>query len=441
MEFLDVAIKCILTFLLGAAIGIEREINEKKSIDGKSHSAILGLRTFSLVSLCGALIGFLYINNPIFGSVIAIALTVLFITFYVMDSLHLKDIGITTEIALFFTFIIGFIVTTNTIPFQAVLLVEVIVLLLLSQKEKIKDAVIDIRREEVNAFLIFAIIAFVVLPFLPNESYSLSDIPNSRLFFENIGVNFSKIAEIDFINPFKLWLVVALITGVDLAGYGLEKMIGRKKGWILTSIIGGFVSSTATTISLAQESKGQSRVSHLIGAALFSNAVSFIQILLLILVVNSELFAHLVPVVFVVFSVTIVLAVYFMTRKEQDEKIQVDTKAKIINLSQALKFATVFLVISIFSKLALVIFGNAGFLITSGLGAVAGIDAVLINAGQLAGKTISFDIAVWAFIIANAVNLIAKIFYSFNQGSPFFVRRFGVSVAVIILVSLVVVVI
>lgn len=435
MDFLDVAVKLLLTFLLGAAVGIEREINEKRSIDGKAHSAILGLRTFSLISLSGAIIGFIFLQNPIFGAIVAASLSILFIAFYVIDSIYLKDIGITTEIALFFTFIMGFVVATNTIPIQAVLLAEVLVLLLLSQKDRIKDAVIDIRREEVNAFLIFAIIAFVVLPFLPNRSFALEDIPNSAIFFENIGINVSKITQIDLINPFKLWLVVILITGVDLAGYVLEKVIGKKRGWVLASVVGGFVSSTATTISLAQESKSQAKGSHLLGAALLSNAVSFIQILLLILVVNVQFFARLAPFVLIMFAVTVALAFYFMTRKEKDEQIKIESKLKIINLGQALKFGAMFFVISVISKLALAIVGESGFLITSGVGAVAGIDAVLINASQLAGRIISIDIAIWAFIIANGVNLIAKVFYSYTQGSRFFAQRFLVSVVVIIAVS------
>ncbi len=435
MDFLEVAIKIGLSFLLGAAIGIEREMNEKRSLDGKLHSAILGLRSFSLIGVSGTLIGFLFLQSALFATVIATALSVLFIAFYVFDSMYNKDIGVTTEIAMFSTLVIGFVVSTNAIPFQAVLMLEVIILLLLSQKDRIKDAVDDIRREEINAFLIFAIIAFVVLPFLPNQSFALEDIPNSKLFFENIGINVTKITEIDFINPFKLWLVVILITGVDLAGYVLEKTIGKKKGWILASIIGGFVSSTATTISLAQESKGQSKGSHLLGAALLSNAVSFIQILLLILVVNTHFFVRLAPFVMLMFAVTVGLALFFMTRKETDEKIVIESKLKIINLSQALKFGAIFLVISVVSKLALALIGETGFLITTGVGAVAGLDAVLINASQLAGKTISTNTAVWAFVIANAVNLIAKIFYSYTQGSKFFVSRFALSVGIIILIS------
>jgi uncharacterized membrane protein (DUF4010 family) len=91
------------------------------------------------------------------------------------------------------------------------------------------------------------------------------------------------------------------------------------------------------------------------------------------------------------------------------------------------------------TKVALLYFGNSGFLITSAIGALAGLDAVMINTASLAGGQISMELAAWTFVLVNAVNLIGKLVYSVIQGSREFAVKFGISVGIIILASIAVV--
>ena len=95
-----------------------------------------------------------------------------------------------------------------------------------------------------------------------------------------------------------------------------------------------------------------------------------------------------------------------------------------------------FLLINIVSKVSLEFLGNSGFLLTSGIGALAGIDAVTISASELAGTRIDFKLAIMGILIANAVNLIAKTFYAFSSGARNFALRFGASVIFVIATSL-----
>lgn len=439
---LPVGLKLFLAFVLGAVLGLEREVNEKNGTYEDNRSAVLGIRSFSLIAVLGAIVGVLYVKFMAIALLLGGAFFVLLMLFYFIDSQKTKDYGITTEVAVIYSFLIGLLLMLEVLPIQVLLALTVVVILLLSQKRKIKNVVEDIKSKEVNAFISFAIIALVVLPFLPNTSYALADIPVLKDLLGNFGVNVQKIANIDLFNPFKLWLIVALVTGVDLIGYVLERMVGQKRGWLLASAAGGFISSTATTQSLAQESKSQSKMNHLVAAAIVANMVSFVQIAFLIAALSTVYLLSLLPVLGCMIVACIVLLFYFLKSQDHSNKSvvkkdEVKSQAKeIINLSGALKFTGLFLLISIISKIALEFFGNSGFLAATGIGALIGLDAVMINTAQLVGKNIEVQLGVFAFILANFVNLAGKTAYSYAMGTREFAFKFGVSMAIVIGVSL-----
>lgn len=430
----------MLSFVLGGVIGVERQINEKTSDHKGKMKSVIGLRSFALIAGLGSIAGAMYGEFIVLSALITSAFFLLVLTFYVVDTMQSKERGITTELSMCFTFIIGILLTTQVIPVLITIALSVVLILLLSQKRQIQRAVSTISSKEVNAFISFAVIALVILPFLPNESYSLTDIPNSTEVLKNLSIPIDKIKDIEIISPFKLWMIVALITGVDILGYFLERTLGKQKGWILASIAGGFISSTATTQSLAQQSKQTKTESHLLAAALIANMVSFFQVSILLGSFNIQLLLSLFPTILLLIASTGALAFYFYrkstkTVKKSLKEDSTDSKSSIINLTSALKFAGLFLVISLVSKIALSFFGSSGFLVATGIGALIGLDAVIINTAQLAGKSVAIYIAVIGFLIANSANLLGKSFYSYLQGSTAFAKKFFLSVLAIITAS------
>lgn len=446
MDNLDLPLKFILSFILGALIGLEREINEKKDVHGSLDSkktAILGLRSFSLLAGLGTVCGLLYTSFPILSAVLAIFLILLLLMFYFLDSYKQGDYGLTTELAVAYSFIIGFLLAVEIIPVQLIIAITVLVLLLMSRKAKIKTWVEEIKQAEINAFISFAILAFVILPFLPNKTFSLQDIVNVDNIFQNLGWDLGRFSNLALFNPFVLWFIVVLITGIDLLGYVLEKVFGVKRGLLVTSFAGGFVSSTATTISIAKDSKHSKNINSLLSSAIFANAASFLPVILLLAAVNVQLLISSFPTLLAIILTLSLLGIYFwiMSKKEmlhQAEIYQISKSHKIFDLVSAIKFMGIFLVISVASKVTLEIFGSGGFLVTIGLGALTGIDAVIINIAQLSGSNIDFNLAVWAIILVNAVNLLAKSFYAYIQGSREFATRFLVSIIFVILLSIIV---
>ncbi len=439
MDVWNLPLRLILSFILGAVIGLEREINEKKLLQsGGKPQAVLGLRNFSIITSLGTIVALLHRTHPDIALLIGGSVLLLFIVFYGVDTIITKDTGITTELAMIYSFLIGLLLGFETFPIQLTLAITIVLILILSRKRKIKDVVEDIKQAELNAFIAYAIIAIVILPFLPNKAYSMSDIGVLKQLFQNLGP-IEKIADMELFNPFRLWVIVALITGIDMIGYILERTIGKNKGWLLTSIAGGFVSSTATTQSLAQQSKSASNIHHLLAAALVANIVSFFQIFLLLTPVNTAFVIRLFPVFIAIISVGLLITVYFLKAKDKrntssdSHTYEVMKEHDIFELGPALRFAGIYLFISILSKVALEFYGGSAlFLITTALGALAGLDAVMINTAQLAGERLDISLAVWAFIIANAINLLGKTFYSFLQGKKDFAVKFGISVLGII---------
>jgi len=441
MENLPIATRILISFILGALIGFEREINEKKKIRrDKKPNAILGVRTFSLFAAFGALSGVTFVSHPFFSALLGVVLMVLTIVFYAIESNQTKDPGITTEISLIYSYFLGVFIGLHVIPVQILLALTVVVILLLSKKDSIKRITQDVTRYEINSFIVYAVISLVILPFLPNTSYSLNDITLIKGIMVNLNPAIQQLLIIDMFNPFKLWFIVTLITGMDVLGYILEKTIGQQKGWVLTSIAGGFISSTATTQSMAAQSKKSSDVNILVASALVANIASFFQIAAILVSVNSVYFFRIFPTLVSIILSAICASAFFFFRKTNSKSGKrnmqiIAATHSIIDLSPALKFAGIFLVITMVSKIALQLFGAAGLFITSAVGALAGIDAVLINTADLVGKTVTYEVGVMVFILVNAINLIAKSLYSFAQGKREFAFKLTSSMLFIILSS------
>lgn len=421
-------------------IGIERQIDPNSETTEKKGDVVadMGLRTFALTGLIGALSGLALVVNPIIAAIITSTFLVLILINYTVGVIFTKDLGITTEISLFYTYFAGILLASGIVPIEVILAVTVIVTLLLSQKRRIHKTVSTIDQRELNSFVSFAILALVILPFLPNLSYSLAQIPGINNLVGTSDI-FERIKDIGLLNPYKLWLIVVLMTGVDIAGYILERTIGKGKSLMITSLVAGFVSSTAATQSLANQSKRVAKPDLYVGAALLSNMTSFIQISILIAAVNGMLFAQSLPVLLVLIVSTFGIGLFFFMKNPKEGQALDEEESKshqIFNIYPALKFMGLFLVINIISKISLEFLGNGGFLLTSGIGALAGIDAVVISASELAGPRIEFGLAILGILIANGVNLAAKTFYAFSQGAKNFAFKFGVSAVLIISASI-----
>jgi len=440
---MSIPLKLIIAILLGAFIGLERESYERRT--DKTPTSGLGspgIRTFSLITLLGAIAGVLFHSFPVFSLSITICFFIITIAYYILGTIASKDAGFTTELAILFTYILGFVVTTEALSIQLTLATAVILVLIMSLKEEIRSFVKTIKNYELESLIAFAIIALVIFPFLPNISYTISSIPLLSQILLTFGISIKQIAHIELINPQGLWRIVMLITGIDIVGYVLERTIGQKKGLLLTSIIGGFISSTSTTLSLAIQSKKSQEINKLVSAALFSNTASFVQHAILIISLNIALFAKGIYYILSLLFSSIVIGLYFLYKGESEKNFNTAAKKRgrkthIFSLKPALAFAFLFIFIKFATKLALVYFGNTGFIFSNMFAALTGMDAVTISISELSGTIVPYKTAILTFIGANGVNLASKTVYSYMNGNSRFALKFSIGATIIVLSTLI----
>jgi uncharacterized membrane protein (DUF4010 family) len=418
----------LLALVFGATVGLERE----SSNPNDPH--VGGIRTFSLIALMGALAGIFYQHQyESMALIIIIGFFLLLISYYVAEAMHTKDFGITSELSAIATFLLGLMVMLSIIPLQIIVAIFVVVVFVLSLKSRTTQLVAGLTRQEVQSFISYAIIALVALPVLPDYSYKLNDLKVLSQIMHGLNVELGQFDNLDLINPRKIWMVVVLITGIDVFGYILGRVVGNRNGFALTSFMAGFVSSTSATQSLAQRSNSSPFVNHLVGAAVLANLASFLQIFLLVGPLNVKWLVAIAPSILIMVVTAGIIAFIFFKKKEPNEVDDAQSKkaTAIFSLLPALKFAGLLIVIKIVTKICLILFGQSGFIISSVIASFAGLDAIIVNLADMAGNSITFEFAFVTLMMVNATNLLSKSLYSYLQGNRSFALKFLVSALII----------
>ncbi len=440
---LSLPMKFLFALLMGAIIGLERKSSHQSFSENHEESSAGGIRTYALVSLLGAFAGFLYLSDfSLIGVMITAFVGLIVLIYYAIGSYFTRRVGMTNEISIFVTFVLGFLSMTEIVPIQVIVILLVVTLLVLSIKSETDHFMKGISDHEVQSFISYALIALVVLPLLPNTAITIGQVPFLQTLLNGYGVDLGSFASVEIFNPRKLWFIVALVTGIDVFGHALGRLVGKKKSFTLTSFVAGFVSSTSATQSLAQKSKRTGMIFPLLGAALLANMASFFQVFLLVGPLNSAWLVFLTPTLLAIILLSGFLAIYFLKKKEdhheegkKEKKDQPVEEKKIFSLIPALKFAGLLIGVKFFTKISLILFGNSGFVISSVIASLAGIDAIVITLAELAGKEITFATALFTFILVNATNLISKSVYVYLQANRTFALKFLASVIGIILIS------
>jgi uncharacterized membrane protein (DUF4010 family) len=183
-----------------------------------------------------------------------------------------SDPGITTEISALLMFAVGAYLILG--PPELGIALGGVAAVLLQAKARLHGIASRLGDEEVTTIMRFVLITLVILPVLPNETYGPFDV----------------------LNPREIWLMVVLIVGIGLVGYLLYKGLGERVGTVLAGLLGGTVSSTATTASYARLSRtGARSVEAAALVVLLATAVVFVRILVEIGVVAPASFRTAFP--------------------------------------------------------------------------------------------------------------------------------------------------
>ena len=343
---------------LGVLLGLERERTRGEQL------IFAGVRTFALVALLGATAvyaaeqsGSAWIVPVAFIAVMALVVAAYFIT------ANKGDIGITTEVSVLLTFLIGGLCAWGQVGIAGA--VAVATMLLLALKGWLHDLAKRIEPSDVEATLKFAIITLIVLPLVPDTNYGP--------------------AGLEVINPYKTWLMVVLIAGLNFAGYILVKVVGREHGLGITGLLGGLVSSTAVTLGFAQRSRSEPGLAPVLALAiLLAWTVMFFRVVVEVGVVNLSLAKDLALGMVLMGAVSLGISFFLWRSGRSKEKAEVEAGHNPFELGEAIKFGALFAVVIFIASAAQVYFGNTGLYLAGALAGLTDVDAIALSMANLA---------------------------------------------------------
>ncbi len=400
-----------IALALGALIGLEREYARYKE---RGHR-YAGIRTFPLIALLGALSTYLADLISIWILLVTLVLVGILILVAYFTVLDKKYVGATSEMAALLTFFIGVLSYQGEFFFATIL--AMVITLILYARSMLHNFAERINEKELSATLKFGVIAFIILPFLPNKWYG----------------------SLELFNPYIVWLMVVFITGISFVGYILLKWFGER-GIALTGILGGTVSSTATTTSFAVRSKKEEYLYRtLIIGVVLANGTMLIRILLEVFVVNQNLFIGLLIPLLSLAAITAIFS-YFLWQREKGSASSIKLGSP-FTIKPALKFAAAFAVIIALVKVADIYLSTQGVYAVSFLSGLVDVDAITVSLSQLAKNGVAAKIAHNGILIAALTNIAAKGALAWWLGGKKFSRIIVSFFAVLIVVGVVLIVV
>jgi len=372
---------------LATALGLGLLIGAERGWSGRHEVApelVAGIRTFGLAGLFGGL-GTLAASH--FGVAAWIALFVLLallvIAGYLIDARG-GDHGMTSEVALLLTFVLGSLAVAESRLLAGGC--AIVVALLLSLKGQLHGALQRLSQAELSGALKLLFISVVLLPALPNEGYG----------------------PWQAINPYTTWLMVVLIAGIGFAAYAAIRLLGTRHGLLVTALLGGMVSSTAMTLTLARLDATRLRAA-LAAGLLATSALMFPRVLLEVGVVNPALLDRLLLPVLTAAAVYAAGALFFYFRaaEQPDEATEPPLKNP-FELLPALRFAALLVGILLLVEGARHWLGNMGVYLVSLISGLTDVDAITLSLSRSANDGLAAPIAVRGIFIAVVSNSLVK---------------------------------
>ncbi len=361
---------------IGLLVGIERYRGRKP---GEQSTA--GVRTFTIVCLLGALSG-LTANTAITLATFAAVVGLILLGYYRSSG---ESVGLTTEFAALLIFWIGYFLNDQEVPALAL---GIVLTIILASKESLHRLVKEqISVAEFESTLKFLAVVLVVYPILPDQ----------------------ELGPLGLINPRQVWGFVILVSTISYLGYFLIRFLGPQRGLMVGGLVGGLVSTTAVTLSLAERSRRVPEASRLMGTvAVLANAVQGPRLLFLIWAVDETL-AGFLAVPLISMGIVGVSGAWLLGRRAVG---QTDIEFPLENpysVKPAVKFGIFFVAIFGLIKVARLWLGDQGTLLASAIAGAGSTSAVALSVSELLEQgAVAPLVAAGSVVLAVATNALSK---------------------------------
>lgn len=399
-----------VSLLLGAFIGLERE---------RARDRPLGIRSFMLVSALGTVAAIIADRTGaawLLPSAFAV-LGALLVVSHLQLAASSGRRGLTTELAGLVTLGIGALVYAG--PMELAVGLGVATAALLHFKPALHALADRAGERDIVAMVQFALVAFVVLPVVPNRSFGPYDV----------------------LNPYNVWLMVVLVAGINLAGYVALKLVGTRRGGLTAGLLGGLVSSTATTYSFSSRVRENGALSGPAALAIIlATSVAVPRMAVLVGVVNPELLAAAALPLTLVFVASLLpgLVLWHRTREASDEPAPEVRNP--VQIGAAVLFGAIYAIVTLALAAAQRGFGEAGTYAVSALSGLTDMNAITLSTARLvATERLAAASGTDMIVIAYLANLLAKGILAAVVGTRQLARMIALAFACTFVVGIVVV--
>lgn len=373
-----------ISLLLGLLVGLQRE-----------HVAtrLAGVRTFPLITVLGTVAALL--ARHFGGWVIAAGFVGIAASLLWSDRrsgvLPDYDPNTTTRVAALLMYGVGALLTLGPRELEAAIAIGGGVAVLLQFKPQLHGFVHRLGETDVKAIMQFVLITCIVLPVLPDATYG------------PLGV----------FNPFRTWLLVVLIVGISLGGYIAYKFLGQDAGIVLAGILGGAISSTATTVSYSRQARAGGAEATLVAATviMIASAVVFVRVMLLVAIVGSEFLPAIAPPLSVLLGLSVVPALVGWNQVRH-HKVTLPEPENPTQLRLAVFFAALYTVVLMALAATRQYLGQQGPGAAYAVAAVSGLtdmDAITLSTVEMAARDPVTAEHGWRLLVVAALaNLVFK---------------------------------
>jgi Predicted membrane protein len=389
----------VVSVCLGALVGLIRQWSDQKS--SPTETDFGGVRTYTFWAMLGCVGAYAsQLTSPFLLAAIFLVVGAQQIAAKLYTPNPNGHPGATTFASTLLTMLTGGLVFWDELP--AAVLVAATTMVFLGSKQPLHAWTRSFTRNDVRATLQFVAITGVILPLVPDRDFG----PYGAF------------------NPYDTWLMVVLISGVGFAGYIAVRLLGAGAGLLLTSVLGGVASSTATTLTFARRSKEEPAQSLDYSMAVVTASTVMLPRTLAIVAVISPALAKalILPLAITALPGIAFIAWWWLARRRENQRAENNNSPALsnpLNLSTAIKFALLYAVIA-FSVKVLTESGHTGGTLplsfVSGLTDMAAI--ALSMARHAASDSLPLRLATHAVVLAAISNSLLKAGLAIGLGAP-----------------------
>lgn len=377
-----------------------------------------GIRTFPLLAVTGALLYRLDPERllPLTGGLLALSAM---LTCYYWQHLRETDadgfpnVGLIVPVCNILAYLLGPVSLAE--PPWVAIGTTVTAVLLLTARQGLHAFAQRLELSEIVNAGRFLLLTGFILPLLPN----------------------TPVTALSTITPRQVWLAMVAVCSVSYTSYLLQRYVAPASAGLLTAVLGGMYSSTATTVVLARRAKGEMLHAgpvdgHPAEAAptasrqiqtgiVLATSIMYLRLLVVIAVFNRPLaFAgapYLLGLAFAGFALS--AAIYLLGSARHVRTVPDADPPNPLELGAAAIFAVLFIVVSLASSLAVRQFGTAGIYVLAAFVGVSDIDPFVLSLAQNGAGQVSVASGVVAILLASSSNNLLKATYvvAYSGGS------------------------